>query len=610
MIKNLNLDDQNFDIIVENARKAIRKYAPYWTDENAHDPGITMIELFAWLKEMLQYYMDQTTEPLEYQFLKLFGIRRDFGSPASVIAKVTQLNGSMEIPFKTQFTKGRFTFETIKAYKLDPSSISDVFVEDDHGKLKSVYKVIDNGLTIYPFGKTPTANKCLYIEFDAPHMCHQAYELYIQMFEDYEVKRNPIIYQGSKTDFIPLSQVEWCYKNAKGEWSNLQIIKDETYGLLNSGLLTYILDEENPPSESVFQLRCRLIAEQYDVSPRIVDIFNRIVSLKQTNTIPMLQFDSTGFPNQSIELPYEDVYYPSLVVEVFDPLLNQWEKWEAVDALHEVDKEALAYAYDPQNHSIIFGDNKNGRIPEKGNDVIRVQHLERSLLEHGNIAVDVLTSIDGEITISCLTNATGGRPIKSLDKMKAELYHQMNHTSVAVTDLDYEMILKQTPGLMIETTKCLPLYRPGLQDYPNKLADNEVSVLVVPYSQRRLNKGYIQNLRKEVEKHRMITTEVHILNPVYYDIGVYMELKSSLDHKVMEKLVESTIKSNYVYDFGQNISKSQFYKILTEIEGIESIHSIRLSSLQPLSRTKLGDIEIPPYGIGDLQNIEIVWLED
>ena len=68
MIKPILLDDQSYNQILEGAKKAIRKYAPYWTDENAHDPGITFSEMRAWLKEMLQFYMDQTSGDLERQF--------------------------------------------------------------------------------------------------------------------------------------------------------------------------------------------------------------------------------------------------------------------------------------------------------------------------------------------------------------------------------------------------------------------------------------------------------------------------------------------------------------------------------------------------------------
>ena len=128
MIKTIELDDQNFDMIVENARKAIRKYAPDWTDENAHDPGITLIELFAWLKEMQQFYMDQTTEPIETQFLKLLGQHRRIGQPSRLTAQWVLQDCEVNLYEKTRASKGRFDFETITNTRLEPIKISDISV--------------------------------------------------------------------------------------------------------------------------------------------------------------------------------------------------------------------------------------------------------------------------------------------------------------------------------------------------------------------------------------------------------------------------------------------------------------------------------------------------
>jgi hypothetical protein len=50
-----NLDDRTFDRLVDEARRRIPVYAPEWTDHNVHDPGITFLELFAWLTEMQLY---------------------------------------------------------------------------------------------------------------------------------------------------------------------------------------------------------------------------------------------------------------------------------------------------------------------------------------------------------------------------------------------------------------------------------------------------------------------------------------------------------------------------------------------------------------------------
>lgn len=52
MISLPKLDDQNYAEIVEAAKRRIPVIFPEWTDFNEHDPGITVIELFAWLKEM------------------------------------------------------------------------------------------------------------------------------------------------------------------------------------------------------------------------------------------------------------------------------------------------------------------------------------------------------------------------------------------------------------------------------------------------------------------------------------------------------------------------------------------------------------------------------
>ncbi len=68
-----NLDDRTYQQLVEEAISAIPQLAPRWTDHNAHDPGITLIELFAWLAEMQQYYLNRERSESVLKFLKLLG---------------------------------------------------------------------------------------------------------------------------------------------------------------------------------------------------------------------------------------------------------------------------------------------------------------------------------------------------------------------------------------------------------------------------------------------------------------------------------------------------------------------------------------------------------
>jgi hypothetical protein len=63
--------------------------APDWTDHNPADPGITLIELFAWLTELLLYRVNQVTDENRLAFLRLINgpdwRRRDDKSVAEEI---------------------------------------------------------------------------------------------------------------------------------------------------------------------------------------------------------------------------------------------------------------------------------------------------------------------------------------------------------------------------------------------------------------------------------------------------------------------------------------------------------------------------------------------
>ena len=56
---------------MEEARALISTYDPAWTNHNPTDPGITLIELFAWLTEMLIYRANRVPDQHVRVFLKL-----------------------------------------------------------------------------------------------------------------------------------------------------------------------------------------------------------------------------------------------------------------------------------------------------------------------------------------------------------------------------------------------------------------------------------------------------------------------------------------------------------------------------------------------------------
>ncbi|AVH62299.1 putative baseplate assembly protein [Nostoc sp. 'Peltigera membranacea cyanobiont' N6] len=77
-----NLDDRAFDDLVEECIMRIPRYCPEWTDHNLSDPGITLIELFAWLTDQMLLRFNQVPRKNYVAFLELLGIRLQPPAPA------------------------------------------------------------------------------------------------------------------------------------------------------------------------------------------------------------------------------------------------------------------------------------------------------------------------------------------------------------------------------------------------------------------------------------------------------------------------------------------------------------------------------------------------
>ena len=70
-----NLDDRSFEQIRDEAIRLIPQYCPEWTNYNPSDPGITLIELFAWMTEMVLYRLNRVPDKVYLTLLDLIGIR-------------------------------------------------------------------------------------------------------------------------------------------------------------------------------------------------------------------------------------------------------------------------------------------------------------------------------------------------------------------------------------------------------------------------------------------------------------------------------------------------------------------------------------------------------
>jgi len=75
MIPTPKLDDRTYADIVAEALRLIPRYCPDWTNHNPSDPGITLLELTAWMTELILYRLNRVPEKSYLAFLDLIGVR-------------------------------------------------------------------------------------------------------------------------------------------------------------------------------------------------------------------------------------------------------------------------------------------------------------------------------------------------------------------------------------------------------------------------------------------------------------------------------------------------------------------------------------------------------
>ena len=99
-----NLDDRKWAELVDQGRALIPVYGPEWTDHNASDPGITLIELLAWIAEMDIYELNQISDRERLKFLKLVDVVPRGPQPADAAMRITLDNGApLSLPAGVEF---------------------------------------------------------------------------------------------------------------------------------------------------------------------------------------------------------------------------------------------------------------------------------------------------------------------------------------------------------------------------------------------------------------------------------------------------------------------------------------------------------------------------
>jgi hypothetical protein len=91
------LDDRNYEELLSEVKQRIPAYTPEWTNYNVEsDPGITLVQLFAFLTDSLLYRANRIPERNRLKFLQLLGIRLQPPAAADGLVVIRNERGPLE----------------------------------------------------------------------------------------------------------------------------------------------------------------------------------------------------------------------------------------------------------------------------------------------------------------------------------------------------------------------------------------------------------------------------------------------------------------------------------------------------------------------------------
>ncbi len=169
-----NLDDRRWAELVDQGRTLIPVHAPSWTDHNVHDPGITMIELLAWIAEMDIYRANRVPASHRRKFLELVGFAPTPPTGARTLigfelvegAPATMLPAGVDIGSTGAQDPGS-TFHTDRRLLLVPGRVAAVQVMS-RGDFEDLTSSWLRGEPLPALGSDPAPGSALYLGLSAP----------------------------------------------------------------------------------------------------------------------------------------------------------------------------------------------------------------------------------------------------------------------------------------------------------------------------------------------------------------------------------------------------------------------------------------------------------
>lgn len=281
MLKPERLNDQTFDEIVDSAVKSIARFDTEWNNLQAADPGMTLVDLFAWLKAIQHEYMSVILPESQRRFLELLGIRQRRAAGSRTVLELSGARRDTHIPAQTKWMAGDMAFENRESATAFAAALTGISFQGPGGTVEIEANQLDGNRMFEVFPGLEAERQGtgeLVLTFDGPIPPERTFSLYFSVSSD--PRRTAV----GEEPFYPLAEVTWEIWTEEG-WQEAQLLRDDTHAFLFSGLVSLRHSGEMARQEEGFALRARLLRDDYDLPPQLNDIRFNVIEVCQQDTL-------------------------------------------------------------------------------------------------------------------------------------------------------------------------------------------------------------------------------------------------------------------------------------------------------------------------------------
>ncbi|MGV9266153.1 putative baseplate assembly protein [Kitasatospora sp. NPDC003701] len=628
-----NLDDRRFQQLVDEAKRYVQQRAPEWTDHNVSDPGVTLIETFAYLVDQLLYRLNRVPDKNYLAFLDLLGIR--LYPPSAAVAEVdfwlsapqpdtVTLPAGTEVTTAAGETEAAVVFATTDDLRIVPSELTRLVTAPRTGEQTDRTGALAEGRDIPCFQAAPEPGDALLFGLPtAVPSCVVAVRLDSRVEGVGVDPRQP-----------PLVWEAWD----GGRWQRCETGSDSTGGLNRPGeVIVYVPAGHTASLVSGTRagwLRCRVTEAEpgqpfYSESPTVREaaVFTVggttvVEHAERVTDVPLGV--SEGVAGQSFRLGRPPVLLDGEppVVEVSSP--DGWQRWEVVehfgrsgpaDRHVRVDATTGEFAFPPVLREADGTLRPCGAVPAKGAR-IRVARYRTGGGPAGNVsrgAVSVLrSSVPYVARVVNREAARGGVAGETIDNAKLRAPETLRMQERAVTAEDYEIIARQAAP-SVRRVRCLPDRDAGA---------GAVRVLVVPdavadeggrlrFEQLIPSDQVLARITTALDERRLIGTRLLVEPPFYQGVTVVARLSAPAGDA--DRVRDAALDALYRHldplrggpdgtgrPFGRPVQYGELFGVLQRAVGEVVVEEIRLFAADPVTGRRGAPVDRIDVGAGAL----------